>query len=171
MTPSTDHRPGHSCRHLVPGAPVELTPTGLRPDPTVLLVEERDPRLAALIADRPHPAEVDRSRTGPGLAAGDHPVQPCPAGARERTHPAARQVMLPALGEPEAHRTEKRLGRHEPDHGRVSSRAGMRMSAHFWFSTLTPSHTFGSGPVTSRHHCRSFCRRSGPAGMRLITRL
>jgi len=26
--------------------------------------------------------------------------------------------MLPALGEPEADRTEKRLGRHEPDHGR-----------------------------------------------------
>src|SRR5664279_1555039 len=117
MTTSTDHRPGHSCRHLLPGAPVELTPTGLRPDPAVLLVEERDPRLAALIADRPHPVEIERSRTWSGLAAGDHPVQSCPGRAGERTHPA-RQVMLPAPGEPEADRTEKRLGRHEPDHGR-----------------------------------------------------
>ena len=76
--------------HLVPGAPVELTPTGLRPDPTVLLVEERDPRLAALIADRPHPAEVERSRTWPGLAAGDHQVQ--------RVLPGQENVHIPPPG-------------------------------------------------------------------------
>lgn len=66
---------GLPSRHLIPGTAVKLASASLRSSPTPLLEEERRRRLAALIAERPYPFDVDWARTWPALAAGnDHPM-------------------------------------------------------------------------------------------------
>jgi hypothetical protein len=62
-----------------------------------------------------------------------------------------RVVLLPRCdaGGPdkliEIDRAEQRLRADEPHAAGVCSSSGIRSSAKCWFSTLTPSHTFGSG--------------------------
>src|SRR4051794_22138490 len=75
-------------REFAPFAAIELTPTRLRPKTAPLLEEKGNLLFDALIAHLADPLDLDRSGAWPGLAPGDHPVDPTqihrPHGADQR---------------------------------------------------------------------------------------
>jgi len=62
-------------RHLVPDAALEQLPGLLLVRPAPLLEEERDSGGQALVADLGHPAFLDRTGAGAGLADGNRPAE------------------------------------------------------------------------------------------------